>query len=114
MEIKIIKDKISKEEVQKLAAESFGDMVKIVVDIKREIMAIGGEMHADAESLLLQDGSKQDDLWGANLYPDSPAEDFIEYKSLINIRPRFENRAMEIENEKIKEKVKKVINKLVM
>ncbi|PIT93553.1 hypothetical protein COU00_03765 [Candidatus Falkowbacteria bacterium CG10_big_fil_rev_8_21_14_0_10_43_11] len=89
-------------------------MVKIVIDIKREIMAIGGEMHADAENLLLQDGSKQDDLWGANLYPDLPAEDFIEYKSLINIRPRVGNRLMEIGNEEIKEKIKKIINKLVV
>ncbi|MFA6551791.1 MAG: DUF5674 family protein, partial [Patescibacteria group bacterium] len=93
---------------------SFGDMVKIVVDIKREVMAIGGEMHADAESLLLQDGSKQDDLWGANLYPDLPADEWIEYKSLINIRPRAGNRLMEIENEEIKEKIKKIINQLTI
>lgn len=114
MEIRIIKDKISKEELRQLAAEIFGDMIKIVVDIRRGIIAIGGEMHADAESLLLQNGSKQDDLWGANLYPDLPPESFIEYQSLINIRPSLGNRFISIDSEEIKDKVKKIINNLVV
>jgi len=114
MEIKIIKTKIPKEELKRMAEETFGDMVKIVVDVKREIMAIGGEMHADAESLLLQDGSRQDDLWGANLYPDLSPENFIEYQSLLNIRPRLGNRAIEIESTEIKNKIKEIINKLIV
>jgi hypothetical protein len=113
MRIEIVKEKISLDEIKKLAQESFGDMVKVVVDIKQGIMAAGGEMHADSEQLLLEQGSKQQDLWGANLYPDSEDEHFIEYQSLINIRPRVGNRGMEIADESIRGRVKKVIETLV-
>jgi len=113
MRIKIIKEKISLDEIKKLAQESFGDMVKIVVDGERKIMAAGGEMHADCEDILLKDGSKPENLWGANLYPDSSGDDFIEYQSLINIRPKAGNRSMEIEDEEVRDSVKKVIDSLV-
>ncbi len=113
MEIKIIKDKISQAEIKELAQKTFGDMVKVVVDVERNIMAAGGEMHADCEQALLDDGSKQENLWGANIYPESEGEDFIEYQSLINIRPRVGNRGMEIEDEVIKDKVKSIIVALV-
>src|SRR3989338_9135207 len=109
MEIKIIKDKISQAEIKELARQTFGDMVKAVVDIERGIMAAGGEMHADCEQVLLDDGSKQENLWGANIYPDSVGDDFIEYKSLINIRPKVGNRSMDIEDMAIREKVKQII-----
>ncbi|MEK7523778.1 MAG: DUF5674 family protein [Patescibacteria group bacterium] len=111
--IEIVTEKISREHLQKLAQEIFGDMVKVVVDIKRGILAAGGEMHADAEQVLLDDGSKQEDLWGANIYPDSSGEDFIEYQSLINIRPRVGNRGMEIDDEAVRSQVKSVIETLV-
>ena len=113
MEIKIIKDKISLEKIKELARQTFGDMVKIVVDIERAIMVAGGEMHADCEQVLLDDGSKQENLWGANIYPDSAGEDFIEYKSLINIRPKVGNRSMDIEDAIVRDKVKQVINLLI-
>ena len=114
MEIKIIRDSISRQEVRALAAAGFGDMVKVVVDIARGIMAVGGEMHADAESILLQDGSRQDDLWGANIYPDLPPLTGIEYQSLINIRPRCGNKTMEIKSEEIIKAVKSIIYTLVV
>jgi len=110
MNIVIIKEKISKDHLKQLAQETFGDMIKIVVDLERNIMAIGGEMHADCEQVLLEDGSKQENLWGANIYPDSDEDNFIEYQSLINIRPRVGNRSMEIEDENIRNQVKRVIN----
>ena len=113
MEIKIIKDKISQAEIKELARQTFGDMVKAVVDIERNIMAAGGEMHADCEQILLDNGSKQEDLWGANIYPDSVGENFIEYQSLINIRPGAGNRSMEIEDENIRNQVKGVIYSLI-
>ena len=113
MEIQIIKDKISQAEIKELARQTFGDMVKAVVDIERNIMAAGGEMHADCEQILLDDGSKQENLWGANIYPDSAGEDFIEYKSLINIRPKVGNRSMDIEDMAIREKVKQIIVSLI-
>ena len=113
MEIQIIKDKISQAEIKELAEQIFGDMVKVVVDVERNIMAAGGEMHADCEQVLPDDGSKQEHLWGANIYPNSTGDDFIEYQSLINIRPRAGNRGMEIEDEAIRGRVKAIIKKLV-
>ena len=71
-------------------------MVKYVVDVERGLIAIGGEMHVDGEQLLLESGSRQADLWGANYYPGRGTEGCIEYTSLINIRPSAGNRAMEL------------------
>jgi len=113
METKIVSDKISLLELQQMAQEGFGDMVKAVVDVDKEIMAVGGELHADAEAVLLVYGSKQSDLWGLNIYPERGRDEMIVYTSLINIRPRQGNRSMEIEDQAIKEKVKLIILKLV-
>jgi len=113
MEIEIIKEKVPLNHIRELARATFGDMVKIVVDVGQKIMAAGGEMHADCEEILLKDGSKPENLWGANLYPDSSGDDFIEYQSLINIRPKAGNRSMEIEDEEVRDSVKKVIDSLV-
>ena len=89
-------------------------MVKAVVDLEKGIMAIGGEMHADEEALLLENGSKQVDLWGINLYPDRSGDDFIEYDSLINIRPSQGNRSMNVENYHTLEQIKKIIYSLIL
>ncbi len=67
--MKIIEDKISIKELEKLAENMFGNLVKAVVDIKRKSMAIGGELHSDEEALLIENGSKQSNLWGINIYP---------------------------------------------
>jgi hypothetical protein len=80
-------------------------MIKIVVDIRRRVLAGGGEMHSDCESVLLHDGSEQDDLWGANWYP---AGQEIVYDSLINIRPRLGNRSTLIQSEELRQQVKSV------
>ena len=89
-------------------------MAKVVVDLERNIMTIGGEMHADGEAMLLADGSKQEDLWGANVYLEPlPNSERIAYTSLINIRPRQGNRAMEIQDLKIRALVKGVIDTLI-
>ena len=113
MSIQIIKDQISLAELRAAAKESFGDMVKAVVDIEKEILAIGGGMHADAEQKLLEQGSHQENLWGINLYPDLPAGKRIQFESLINIRPRQNNRSMEIEDAELREKISGVVNKKV-
>ncbi len=114
MQIKIIKDKISKDELKKLAEESFGAMIKIVVDIERKILAAGGELHADAVEPLLNDGSMGKNLWGANFYLFKNPEDRLEYTALINIRPEQDNRKMEIENEEIKDKIKQIVENLLL
>ena len=87
MRISIIQKPIEISELAKLAKERFGDMVKAVVDVEREIMIVGGELHADEEAVLLEEGSKQSNLWGINLYPDKKGDELIEFDSMINLRP---------------------------
>lgn len=89
--LRFVRDAISRAELTAIAEETFGDMVKAVVDLGRGVMVIGGEMHADAEAALLDDGARQQDLWGINLYPAAPAADFVEFDSMINVRPRSGN-----------------------
>jgi hypothetical protein len=92
------------EQVKEMLQE-YESMIKIVVDIRRRILAGGGEMHSDCESVLLEDGSEQDDLWGANWYP---AEQEIVFESLINIRPRLGNRGILIQSEELRQQVSSV------
>lgn len=113
MKIKIVKQPISQENLKKLAKETFGDMVKAVVDVKRKILALGGQLHFDAETVLLKDGSKQKDIWGINLYPFEKKSKFIEYTALINIRPSQDNRDMEILDPKIRNEIKKTIEEKI-
>ena len=110
--MKIIKDKISLKELKKMAQKMFGNLVKAVVDIKKEIMAIDGEMHADEEALLLEKGSKQTDLWGINLFPGD-IKNFIEYDSIINLRPAQGNRSRGVDDAKIRQRIIKIVNRLV-
>jgi len=84
-------------------------MIKIVVDIRQRILAGGGEMHSDCEAALLENGSEQDDLWGANWYPD---EQRVEFESLINIRPRLGNRSVLIQSEELRQKVESVTREI--
>lgn len=111
--IRIVKEKISLVELKQIAEERFGDMVKGVVDLGKGIMALGGEMHADEEAVLLNNGSKQENLWGINLYPDVSGEDFVEFDSMINIRPRQNNRSRNVEDEETRRQILVVVNKLV-
>ena len=114
MEIKIIKDSISKKELSEIAEEEFGDLVKAVVDIKQGIMAIGGELHADEETLLTEQyNSKREHTWGINLYPEKTEDDWIEFDSMINLKPAYGNRVRGIENSEIKEKIKEIVKKLI-
>lgn len=113
MNIQIINKPISKDEVRKAAQESFGDMVKAVVDIEQGIIALGGEMHADGEKILIDNGSKQASLWGFNLYPEKSEEEWIEYRSLINIRPSIGNRSMTLEDGEIKKSIRLIIEKFI-
>lgn len=111
--IRIINDKVALAELKKIAEERFGDMVKAVVDIEQKILAIGGEMHADEEWVLLENGSAQANLWGVNLYPGLTDDDFVEFDSMINIRPRQGNRSRNVEDEKVRAKILAVVNLLI-
>jgi hypothetical protein len=102
--IYILHDKSTPEQLSEMLKE-YESMIKLVVDIRRRILAGGGEMHSDCESVLLDDGSEQDDLWGANWYP---AEQEIVFESLINIRPRLGNRSILIQSEELRMQVASV------
>ena len=109
----VVASRIEPAELARLAKRFFGDMVKIVVDIRRNIAAVGGELHADAEQLLIEGGSRQEDLWGANYYPGVGPAQCVETTALINIRPSQGNNGMDIEDEEIREAVSRVIFSLV-
>lgn len=109
----IIRNKITLDELKKMAEESFGDFVKAVIDIEREIMAIGGELHADEEMILLEDGSKQEYLWGINIYPSLGEDDRIEFDSMINLRPSQGNKSRGVDNLEIQRKIIIIVNGLL-
>ena len=113
MDIKIIKAAITKNDLRGMAERQFGDFVKAVVDVGRGIMAVGGELHADEEAALLDEGSVQRDLWGINLYPDLPSEQWIEYDSMINVRPSQGNRSRNVEDPALREKIVSIVTQLV-
>lgn len=98
--------KLEPAELKRLVQSHFGDMVKYVVDVRRRVVAVGGDVHADAESLLIEGGSKQSDIWGANYYPGRGPDQCIEYTALINIRPAQGNRGMEVQDPTIREQVR--------
>ena len=109
--IKIIQKHISESEVQGFLGKPYEKMIKFVADIKRECLALGGEMHADAERVLLDDGSKQMDLWGGNYYPLDGKK--IEYNSFINIRPSAGNRSMDVRDERIRNQMQEIVRRLL-
>jgi hypothetical protein len=99
--------------LKKLVAYWFGDMVKLVVDVERRVVAIGGELHADAEALLLEQGSRQADVWGANYFPGAGPERCLELTALINIRPGQGNRGMVIQDTAIAAKMRAIVSDLI-
>ena len=115
MPIIIVKDPIKRDELKLIAEEQFGDLVKAVVDIEQGIMAIGGELHADEEAFLMEkEVSKREYVWGINLYPEKTGNDWIEFDSVINLKPAFGNRSRGIDNLTIQEKIRNIVEKLVL
>lgn len=113
-EIQIINEPITMFELKKVAEERFGDLVKAVVDIRQEIMAVGGEFHSDEQTFLIEKyGSKSGDTWGINLYPGKLRNEMIEFDSVINLRPLENNRSRGVEDQKIREEIERIVAKLV-
>ena len=104
---------IALEDLRRMAAGRFGDLVKAVVDVGRGVMAIDAELHADQEAELLNSGSRQQDLWGINLYPDLPVEDFVEFDSMINLRPSFGNRSRGVDDTEARTQIHALVARLV-
>ena len=113
MPIHIVRASVSLDEMRCLAAPQFGDFVKAVVDVSRGVMAIGGELHADEEALLLQDGAGPADLWGINLYPDRPTSELVEFDSMINVRPSQGNRSRGVEDAEVRRRIQDIVARLV-
>lgn len=109
----IVRDRIALAELKNLANQMFGDYVKAVADIGRGIMAVGGELHADEEALLLEDGSEQKDLWGINIHPDAAPEHRVEFDSVINLRPCHDNRTRGVDSPELRQRIIALVNQLV-
>jgi hypothetical protein len=106
-------DPISLDELRRMAADRFGDLVKAVIDVERRIMIVDAELHADQEAELLHGGSRQRDLWGINFYPDLPASDWLEFDSMINLRPSFGNHSRGVDDHATCERIVMLVDELV-
>jgi len=111
--MKIVRKTLSLDELKQMAANTFGNMVKAVIDVDKELIAVDAELHSDLEALLLEDGSKQKGLWGVNFYPGIQGDDFIEFDSMINMRPSQGNRSRGVENEEMRKKIVKIVAKRI-
>jgi hypothetical protein len=113
MAIQIVREPITLADLRAVASEQFGDMVKAVVDVEQGIMAIGGELHADEEAALLDQGSRQADVWGINLYPDATDAERVEFDSMINVRPGQGNRSRSVESPERQDRIRAIVRQLV-
>jgi Protein of unknown function (DUF5674) len=113
-DVEIVRESVDLAHLRVLAEDKFGDLVKAVVDVDRGIMAIGGDMHADEESALLEDGSVQGAVWGINLYPSNYGTDaWLEFDSIINYRPRQANVSRAVESPEVRERIAAIVERLV-
>ena len=104
---------ITLDELRSLAPRRFGDLVKAVVDIRREVMLLDADLHADQEAELLADGSSQTDLWGINLYPAISGDEWLEFDSMINLRPSFGNRSRGVDDASTRTRIQALVDRMV-
>ena len=109
----IVSNSLSLEDLRRMAAGMFGDMVKAVVDLDRQLLAVDAELHADLEAMLLEDGSEQRGLWGINLYPDLPPDQFVEFDSMINVRPSQGNKSRGVEDAATRQRIVAVVEQRI-
>lgn len=112
--MKIISDTITLDELKAMAANGFGTLVKAVVDVGSGVVVVDGELHADQEALLLEQGSRQEDLWGINLYPEVDGDDWLEYDSMINLRPAAGNRSRGVDDPAVRERIRQIVSERVV
>lgn len=105
----IIRKKADEDAINKIS-EDLNGYVKVTIDVKRGILAAGGTLHVDSEKLLLEDGSRQADLWGGGIDFETGE---IDFDSMINIRPAQGNRARDVLDKKIREKMEEIIHRLL-
>jgi hypothetical protein len=106
-------DPITIDELQAMLGTRFHDLVKGVVDLRRQVLMLDADMHADEEAALLAEGSAQADLWGINLYPGLPESDWLEFDSMINLRPSSGNRTRGVDDEATRGAIAALVARLV-
>ncbi len=111
--IQLINEPIEREDLPRMLGQPFPEMVKIVDDLERSRVALGGELHADAEALLLEWGARQEALWGGNYYPGLGEGECIEFTSMINVRPSAGNRSMLVQSRELRTKIRELTFALV-
>ncbi len=111
--MKIVSETLMTDELKQMAADMFGNLVKAVVDVDRGLLAVDAELHSDLEALLLENGSKQKSLWGINLYPEMQADEYIEFDSMINMRPSQGNRSRGVDDERIRREIIEIVAKRI-
>jgi hypothetical protein len=113
--VKLVDQKITNEELKEMSVKMFDGLVKAVVDVEKELMVVDSELHADQEDYLLEQGSKQENLWGINIYPEQIGKNsWLEFDSMINLRPSQNNRSRSVEDENIRTKIITIVEKLVL
>ena len=112
--MKVVENKISIKELKGMSSKMFGNLVKGVVDIEKELLVVDAELHSDQEAYLLEKGSKQENLWGINIYPDLNIEDRVEFDSMINLRPSQSNNSRGVEDENIQRKILDIVNSKII
>jgi hypothetical protein len=113
MEILVTDKEVDMMKIKQLANEWHETLVKGVADCKQGLLALGGEWHMDANNKLLESGSSQENLWGFNIYPQKSGSNALEYISLVNIRPSQGNTDMELKDEVLRGKIKKLVKKII-
>lgn len=112
--MKLVEKTISVAELQKMAADMFGNLVKAVVDIEKELLVVDAELHSDQEAYLLQQDSKQENLWGINIYPELNEADMIEFDSMINLRPFQGNNSRGVDDAAKRRKILEIVRKKII
>lgn len=112
--MKIIDETITIKRLKTMASNMFGDLVKAVVDVEKEILVVDAELHSDEETYLLNNGSKQENLWGINIYPDLPKDQRVEFDSMINLRPSYGNTSRGVDDVNVQEKILNIINSKII
>ena len=111
--MKIVKDKIEVAELKEMSEKMFGNLVKVMVDVDKKIMAVDAPMHSDLlEFLMEKESCEPKDLWGINIYPEKLGNDFIEFDSIMNFKPGLGNRSRGVESEEVREKIIEIVKKL--
>ena len=109
----LVTEPTSLSELRRTGEELYGDMVKAVVDVQKQVMAVGGELHSDEEAFLIETNSRQENLWGINIYTERELDEMIEFDSMINIRPRQKNRSRYVEDDQIRKEIIRIVQKLI-